>query len=119
MLEMGLSDAELAALLGHEIGHVIGNHFSRSKRLSSILSLAQVALLVGAIVAADGSSGSTRYERDDDLVYTALAWEHLYEAWFPGSGEEPADLPSMKRFRRRPETLGWRRVDLDCCIALR
>lgn len=68
MLEMGLTDAELAALLGHEIGHVIGNHFSRSRRLSSILSLAQVALLVGAIVAADGS-GATRVERDDDMIY--------------------------------------------------
>ena len=55
---------------------------------------------------------------DDELVYVALAWEHLYEEWFPGSGEEPADLPAMKRFRRRPEELGWHRVDLDCCIAL-
>ncbi|MEO1234206.1 MAG: AraC family transcriptional regulator [Myxococcota bacterium] len=55
---------------------------------------------------------------DGELPHVALAWEHLYEAWLPASGEAPADLPAMKRFRRRPEDLGWFRVDLDCCIAL-
>lgn len=55
---------------------------------------------------------------DGELPHIALAWEHLYETWLPDSGEEPADLPGMKRFRRRPEELGWFRVDLDCCIAL-
>jgi len=70
MIEMGLTDAELAALLGHEIGHVIGRHFERSQRLASILSLAQIALLVGAIFAADDvGASSARYERDGDLVY--------------------------------------------------
>lgn len=70
MIEMGLTDAELAALLGHEIGHVIGRHFERSQRLASILSLAQIALLVGAIFAADDvGASSARYEREGDLVY--------------------------------------------------
>lgn len=55
---------------------------------------------------------------DGTLAHVALAWEHLYEVWLPRSGEAPADLPGMKRFRRRPEALGWFRVDLDCCIPL-
>jgi len=70
MMEMNLSDAELAALLGHEIGHVVGGHFARSKRLSSILSLAEVALLVGVLVAGgESSSSGPRYEVEDDAVY--------------------------------------------------
>lgn len=56
---------------------------------------------------------------DGTLGHLALAWEHLYDVWLPCTQEEPADLPGMKRFRRRPEELGsWSRVDLDCCIAL-
>lgn len=53
------------------------------------------------------------------LGHIALAWAHLYEVWLPRSGEEPADLPGIKRFRRRPDELGWRQFDLDCSIALR
>lgn len=52
------------------------------------------------------------------LGHIALAWEHLYERWLPRSGREPADLPGLKRFRRRPDEIGWHQHDLDCCIAL-
>jgi predicted Zn-dependent protease len=69
MMEMNLTDAELAALLGHEIGHVVGGHFARSKRLSSILSLAEIALLVGVLVAGGESSQAPRYEVEDGAVY--------------------------------------------------
>jgi predicted Zn-dependent protease len=71
MLETGITDAELAALIGHEIGHITRGHFARSQRLSSILSIAQVALLVGALMAGDnGGSQGARYERtDEDIVY--------------------------------------------------
>lgn len=51
--------------------------------------------------------------------HIALAWEALYDRWFPASGHEPADLPGIKFFRRRPEELGWQTFDLDCAIALR
>lgn len=69
MLEMDLTEPELAALLGHEIGHVVKRHFARSQRLSSILSLAQVALLVGVILVGDESGGGNRYEQQGDMVY--------------------------------------------------
>ncbi len=69
MMELNLTDGELAALLGHEVGHVIHNHFSRSQRLSSVLSLAQLALLVGVFLAADDVAASgPRYEVMGDQV---------------------------------------------------
>ncbi len=55
---------------------------------------------------------------DGPLAWVALAWEELYERWLPTSQREPADLPALKRFRRRPDELGWRTLDVDCCIAL-
>jgi len=53
------------------------------------------------------------------LGHIALAWEHLYDVWLPRSNSEPADLPGIKRFRRRPDEPGWRDFDLDCSIALK
>lgn len=52
-------------------------------------------------------------------AHIALAWEHLYDRWLPHARSEPADLPAFKRFRQRPDQIGWDRYDLDCCIALR
>lgn len=53
------------------------------------------------------------------LARIAAAWDFLYEDWFPQSNYEPADLPGIKRFRRRPDELGWENYDLDCSIAIR
>jgi len=70
MLEMDLTEPELATLLGHEIGHVVGGHFSRSQRLSSILSLAELALLVGVLLVGDQAGASNvQYEQQGDMVY--------------------------------------------------
>lgn len=52
------------------------------------------------------------------LLRVAQAWDHLYLEWFPGSGYEPADLPALKRFRRRPDETGWDLWDVECSIAL-
>ncbi len=53
------------------------------------------------------------------LSRIAVAWDHLYDTWLPQSDYEPEDLPGMKRFRKRPDELGWERYDLDCCLAVR
>jgi len=50
MMEIDLTDDELAHLLGHEIAHVRQRHFSRASRLGSILALARTALLVGILL---------------------------------------------------------------------
>ncbi|MEM1417650.1 MAG: AraC family transcriptional regulator [Myxococcota bacterium] len=52
------------------------------------------------------------------LVRIAVVWEHLYDAWLPNTAWAPADLPALKRFRRRPDEIGWETFDVDCSIAL-
>jgi AraC-like DNA-binding protein/DNA gyrase inhibitor GyrI len=53
------------------------------------------------------------------LLRIAQAWDYLYLEWFPRSSYEPRALPPMKRFRRRPDEIGWDQWDVDCSIALR
>lgn len=53
MLELGLDDDMLAALLGHEIGHVALDHHSKMQRRATLMNLLGQALLVGVIIGAD------------------------------------------------------------------
>jgi Zn-dependent protease with chaperone function len=53
MLELGLSDDALAALLGHEIAHVVNKHGMRLERKATLLNILSQAVLVGVAVAAD------------------------------------------------------------------
>jgi len=77
-------------------------------------------------IQAEGNVGIQRFDAirsvdvhvRGELGHIALAWEHLYDVWLPRSSSEPAHLPGIKRFRQRPDTLGWRTFDLDCSIAL-
>ena len=52
------------------------------------------------------------------LSRIAEAWDYLYDEWFVNSAYEPADLPAMKRFCRRPDETGWNHWDLKCSIAI-
>ncbi len=59
ILDIGLTDAELAQLLGHEISHVTRSHFSRQGRLDGLLSLLQTAVMVAVtMVGSRQSQGS-------------------------------------------------------------
>ena len=53
MLELGLNDDALAALLGHEIAHVVKKHGTRLERKAMLLNILSQAVLVGVAVAAD------------------------------------------------------------------
>jgi len=53
------------------------------------------------------------------LKIVADAWDYLYDDWFAHSTYEPANLPPMKRFRQRPDEIGWNTWDLDCSIPLK
>ncbi|MEO7793948.1 MAG: M48 family metalloprotease, partial [Thermoanaerobaculia bacterium] len=53
MIEMGLNDDALAALLGHEIAHVVKKHGLRLERKAMLLNILSQAVLVGVAVAAD------------------------------------------------------------------
>ncbi len=53
MIELGLNDDALAALLGHEITHVVKKHGTRLERKAMLLNILSQAVLVGVAVAAD------------------------------------------------------------------
>lgn len=53
MIELGLNDDALAALLGHEIAHVVKKHGTRLERKAMLLNILSQAVLVGVAVAAD------------------------------------------------------------------
>ncbi|MEO8197634.1 MAG: M48 family metalloprotease, partial [Thermoanaerobaculia bacterium] len=47
MIELGLNDDALAALLGHEITHVVKKHGTRLERKAMLLNILSQAVLVG------------------------------------------------------------------------
>lgn len=59
IMDIGLTDAELAHLLGHEISHVTRSHFSRQGRLDGLLSLLQTAMMVAVTLVGTGPSQAT------------------------------------------------------------
>lgn len=62
MIELGLDDDMLAALLGHEIAHVVQRHGLRMQRRATLLNALGQALLVGVLVGASD-------DRRPDPVY--------------------------------------------------
>ena len=72
MLDLGLSDDMLAALLGHEIAHVTSEHFLKQKKRATWLNVASSLLSVGLIAASaadrdDGYVGPYGYTRDQGV----------------------------------------------------
>ncbi|HUO85747.1 MAG TPA: M48 family metalloprotease, partial [Thermoanaerobaculia bacterium] len=63
MIELGLDDDMLAALVGHEIAHVALDHHSKMQRRATLMNVLGQALLVGVII---GSEGSNDRRRPDD-----------------------------------------------------
>jgi Zn-dependent protease with chaperone function/tetratricopeptide (TPR) repeat protein len=52
MLGIGLGDDQLAALLGHEIAHVVRKHGTRIERRATLLNILTQVAMVGAMVSA-------------------------------------------------------------------
>ncbi len=77
MLGLGLDDDMLAALLGHEIGHVALDHHARMQKKSTLVNVLGQALLVGVMVAA--ANDDSRRVRDP------------YLRPFDPSGREPSE----------------------------
>ena len=76
MLDLGLSDDMLAALLGHEIAHVTSEHFLKQKKRATRLNAASALLSVGLIAASaaeqrDGYVGPYGYTRDQSSTEAA------------------------------------------------
>ncbi len=66
MLETGLTDDELAHLLGHELAHVRERHFARAARLNTLMSVLQTALTVGLLLSVDHGASTQQVERSED-----------------------------------------------------
>ncbi|MEE2777898.1 MAG: M48 family metallopeptidase [Acidobacteriota bacterium] len=52
MLDLGLDDDMLAAILGHEVAHVTEEHFLKMRKRATMLNVLSQALTVGAMVGA-------------------------------------------------------------------
>jgi AraC family transcriptional regulator len=53
-----------------------------------------------------------------DMATVSQVWEYLFREWLPASGWQPASIPAMEVFHRRPEEIGWDQFDMDCCLPL-
>lgn len=65
MLDLGLSDDMLAALLGHEIAHVALDHHRRMQKKATLVNVLSQALMAGVIIAA--ANDDSRRNRDPYL----------------------------------------------------
>lgn len=59
MLDLGLTDDMLAALLGHELAHVIYRHGTRMQKRAALLNALSGALLLGVLVGVNEDSSVT------------------------------------------------------------
>lgn len=80
MLDLGLTDAMLANLLGHEIAHVTRRHGIRMQKRATLLNILSQALVLGVLVGVDdspqpGRDGTIRAgdSRRGSLVQGAMA----------------------------------------------
>jgi predicted Zn-dependent protease len=55
MIALGLTDDELAALLGHEIAHVVHRHGVKIERRATLLNVLSQALMLGVLIGASQS----------------------------------------------------------------
>jgi len=65
MLDLGLDDDMLAALLGHEIAHVALDHHSKVQRKATLMNVLSQVLLVGVVIAAESSEPVDPMDRLD------------------------------------------------------
>lgn len=104
MLDLGLDDDMLAALLGHEIGHVALDHHGRMQRRATLMNLLGQALVIGAVVGASESDrrdpgpyrgpepyGSGRGELVQGAAATSLIVNELLLRSFSREHEDEAD----------------------------
>jgi len=93
------SEAELAALLGHEMGHVNARHAAQREGQSMLAQAAVVGLTIaaaasdsswGGLAAVGGQIGASAllasYSRDNEREADALGQDYMVRAGYPASG---------------------------------
>lgn len=110
------NEAELAALLGHELGHVNARHAAQRQGASMV---AQVAVIGVNIAARDsqwgqltgfasqiGASGMlSKYSRENEREADALGQEYMVRAGYPASGMINLHQLLMSKERKDPNLL--------------
>lgn len=90
-------EAELAGLLGHELGHVNARHVAQQQGRSMLAQAAVVGLNVaardsswGSVIAMGSQLGASAllsgYSRDDEREADALGQEYMVRAGYPATG---------------------------------
>lgn len=78
MMRIGLTDDELAMLIGHEIAHVKGNHFAKMQRRQGLLNMLQQLMLVGVLFGMhdEGRRTTTTYDprREPEYYGSSGKW---------------------------------------------
>lgn len=110
------NEAELAALLGHELGHVNARHAAQRQGASMV---AQVAVLGVNIAARDSQWGQltgiasqvgasamlSKYSRDNEREADALGQEYMVRAGYPATGMIDLHQLLMSKERKEPNLL--------------
>lgn len=103
MLGILNSEAELAGVLGHEVGHVTAKHATRQRNTQVLSGLA--AVLVGAVTKSDqlaqlagqaAQLGVLSYSRGQEYEADSLAVKYLPPASYPATGITKA-LAALQR----------------------
>lgn len=66
MLDLGLDDDMLAAVLGHEIGHITLDHFRRMQRKQTLLTVLGNLMVAGVVIHESNRDRNTGYEAPYD-----------------------------------------------------
>lgn len=96
MVELN-DEAELAGLLGHELGHVNARHVAQQQGRSMLAQAAVIGLNVaardsnwGSVIAYGSEIGASAllsgYSRDDEREADALGQEYMVRAGYPAAG---------------------------------
>jgi len=100
LIEMMSSESELASILSHELGHIVGRHLQRSIDEAKLLSVPMVAgLIAGILLGAPGlaaggmaasQTGALQYSRAHEMEADQHGFRFLSDA-----GYDTAAMPSM------------------------
>ncbi len=109
MLKMGLTDDELAGLLGHEIAHVIEKHGIRAQKRATLLNILGQALVIGVLVDEvnrdeprrntpyiDPYAGSDRGSRVQGAAAASLVTSELLMRSYSREFEDEADAAGQR-----------------------
>jgi predicted Zn-dependent protease len=112
------SEAELAALLGHEMGHVNARHSAQREGQSMLAQAAVVGLAVaatavdsswGGLAAVGGQIGASAllasYSRDNEREADALGQDYMVKAGYPASGMAQLQSLLVREAKEKPSLL--------------